>query len=203
MREVGFLFGCDWVDLDSMTDQKPKPKTGIKPFTKAFWALSRPRQEAFLKQLYELSPQNKVLFSLRLGKDTSKVFEDLKKEIYKETINRVGKYRKLRLSKINEILRNADKYALPMHQQIELKAETWLGMTSFLISERYLPDRYQVATARHLEQYLKMVEAHILERSEVDERMEKDRQTLMALFEQGDYLPALKEVYVKWFASGQ
>ncbi len=182
-----------------MTDKKPKPKTGIKPFTKAFWALSRPRQEAFLKNLYDLSPQNKALFALRLGEDTTKVLEDLKKEVHKETLNRVGKYRKLRLSKINEILRNADKYALPMHQQIELKGEVWEGMVAFILSRPYLPDRYQVAAARHLDQYLKMVETHILEKSEVEERMEADKALLLKIFEQGCYLPSVEEVFIKWF----
>ncbi|NCP67322.1 hypothetical protein GW756_04450 [bacterium] len=182
-----------------MTDKKIKPKTGIKPLTKAFWALSRVRQEAFLKNLYDLSPQNKALFALRLGDDTSKVLEDLKKEVQKETLNRVGKFRKLRLSKINEILRNADKYALPLHQQIELKKEVWLGMLAFIVSKSYLPDRYQVAAARHLDQYLKMVSDHILEKSEVEERLEKDRVWLLKLFEKGFYLPHVEEVYLKWF----
>lgn len=182
-----------------MTDKKPKPKTGIKLFTKAFWALSRVRQEAFLKNLYDLSPQNKALFALRLGEDTNKVLSDLKKDVQKETVNRIGKFKKLRLSKINEIIRNADKYALPMHQQIELKAEVWQGMIAFIMSKRYLPDRYQVAAARHLDQYLKMVETHILEKSEVEERMEADRQKLLAIFKQGAYWPSVEAVYVKWF----
>jgi hypothetical protein len=182
-----------------MTEKKLKPKTGIKPLTKAFWALSRVRQEAFLKNLYDLSPQNKALFALRLGDDNSKVLTDLKKEVHKETLNRVGKFRKLRLAKINEILRNADKYALPMHQQIELKAEVWQGMVAFIISKSYLPERYQVAAARHLDQYLKMVSDHILEKSEVEERQLADKQLLLKLFEQGHYLPHVEEVYIKWF----
>jgi|GEM_PF-5625026 len=180
-----------------MTDKKPK--AGIKPFTKAFWALSRVRQEAFLKNLYDLSPQNKALFAARLGEDNTKVFEDLKKEVHKETLNRVGKFRKIRLSKLNEILRNANKFALPMHQQIDLKAEVWMGMVAFVISKSYLPERYQVATARQLDQYFKMVSDHILEKSEVEERMEKDKQLLLKLFEQGHYLPHIEEVYIKWF----
>lgn len=182
-----------------MTEKKTKAKVGIKPFTKAFWALSRVRQEAFLKNLYDLSPQNKALFAMRLGEDTTKVLEDLKKAVHKETSNRIGKFRKLRLAKINEILRNADKYALPMHQQIELKTEVWQGMIAFIMSKRALPERYQVAAARHLDQYLKMVSDHILEKSEVEERMEADKKLLLKIFEKGTYLPHVEAVYVKWF----
>ncbi len=182
-----------------MTEKKLKSKPGIKPFTKAFWALSRVRQEAFLKNLYDLSPQNKALFAMRLGKDTTKVLKDLKKAVYKETCNRIGKFRKLRLAKINEILRNADRYALPMHQQIELKSEVWQGMIAFIMSKRSLPDRYQVAAARHLDQYLKMMSDHILEKSEVEERMEADKTLLLKIFEKDAYLPHVEEVYIKWF----
>lgn len=182
-----------------MTDKKTKPKAGIKPFTKAFWALSRVRQEAFLKNLYDLSPQNKALFKMRLGEDSAGVLDGLKADIEKETTNRIGKFKKLRLAKINEHLRNANKYALSMHQQIELKRAAWTGMLAFIVSRRGLPDRYQQATARQLDQYLKMVSDHILEKSEVEEVQEKDRQELLKLFEKGYYLPDVEEVYVKWF----
>ncbi len=181
-----------------MTEKKQK-KMGIKELTKGFWELSRPRQEAFLRNLYDLSSENKALFKLRLGNDNSVVFESLKKEIYKETINRIGKYRKLRLAAINKILRNADKYALPMLQQVDLKREVWMGMLEFLTSKRYFPDRYQIACARHLEQYLKMVKHHILEKSEVEEILEKDRELLVMIINKGFYLPYIKDVCVNFF----
>lgn len=182
-----------------MTDKKEKPKAGIKPFTKAFWALSRVRQEAFLKNLYDLSPQNKALFKMRLGDDAKGVLASLIKNMEKETVSRVGRFRKLRLSKINEILRNADKYALSMHQQIELKRSAWEGMLQFVVSKKSLPERYQVATARHLDQYIKMVQHHVLEKSAVEEILAKDKKALLKLFEAGHYLPSVEEVYVKWF----
>ncbi|MDH3324861.1 MAG: hypothetical protein OEL89_04440, partial [Candidatus Peregrinibacteria bacterium] len=93
-----------------MAEKKTK-KIGIKQLTKGFWALSRVRQEAFLKNLYDLSPENKALFKLRLSKDNGVVLESIKKNIQKETVNRIGKFRKLRLAQINKILRNANKYA--------------------------------------------------------------------------------------------
>ena len=182
-----------------MTEKSNQPKTGIKPFTKAFWALSRPRQEAFLKNLYHLSPQNKALFKMRLGDDAAGVITELKKGIAKETTGRIGKFKKLRLSKINEHLRNANKYALSMHQQIELKRAAWSGMLDFITSRRGLPDRYQVATARQLDTYLQMVKDHILETSEVEDIMEQERAALLELFAQGHYLPEVEEIYIKWF----
>lgn len=181
-----------------MTEKK-KPRAGIKVFIKAFWELSRVRQEAFLKNLYELSPENKALFKLRLSDNSKEVFDGLKKEIHKETINRVGRYRKLRLSKINTILRNAEKYALPVFQRIELKKEVWRGMLVFLVSRKWLPDRYEEACARHLDEYLMLVKHHILERSEVDEIMEKEKAYLDDFFEKGYYFPSVKAVYRKYW----
>lgn len=107
-------------------------KKNIKKLTKDFWEMSRQRQESFLKELYDLSAQNKSLFQIRLGKDDKLVMKNLLTEAEKQTTNRIGKFRKLRLSKINEILRNADKYALSMHQQIELRRTVCFGMLEFI-----------------------------------------------------------------------
>ncbi|HEY5713747.1 MAG TPA: hypothetical protein VIT68_00135 [Candidatus Gracilibacteria bacterium] len=182
-----------------MTDETPKTKSGIKPLTKAFWALSRVRQEAFLKNLYDLSPENKALFALRLGGDKDKVFGALKKDLQKETVNRIGKFRKLRLAKINEILRNGEKYALPILQQIALKKEAWMGMLAFIISRRNLPERYQIACSRHLDLYLLMVQGHVLETSEVEDILTKDQAVLSGILGKGFYLPHIEMVYFKHF----
>lgn len=182
-----------------MTEKKQNKKIGIKPLVKGFWKFSRVRQEAFLKNLYELSPENKSLFQLRLGNNQDFVFEALKKEIQKESINRIARFRKLRLSKLNQILRNAEKYALPMMQQIELKKEVWSGMLSFIVAKRYLPERYQIACARHLDQYLKMVQDHILETSEVEAMLKQEQAKLKLIIERGFYLPHVEAVYLRWF----
>lgn len=185
--------------MTSETKTPKKKPQNIKQFTKSFWALSRPRQEAFLKNLYELSSENKALFKLRLGDDKSAVLTDLIKDIEKETLNRIGRYRKLRLSKINEILRNADKYALPILDQIKLKRAVWTGMLDFVVSKKYLPDRYQVATARHLDKYLQMVNHHVLEKSERDEILEREKEYIMKYIEAGYYVPAIEDTYMKYF----
>ncbi len=177
----------------------PEKKKNIKKLTQEFWALSRQRQESFLKELYGLSAQNKSLFQIRLGKEDKLVMKTLITEIEKQTINRIGKFRKLRLSKINEILRNADKYALNIHQQIEIRRTVAFGMIEFVISRSYLPERYQAATARHLDKYLEMVKLHILEKSEQETIFQQEKKILLEIFARGNYLPDIEMVYVKYF----
>ena len=174
-------------------------KKNIKKLTEGFWELSRKRQESFLQELYNLSAQNKNLFQVRLGQDYTLVFEELKQDIEKNTINRIGKYRKLRLSKINETLRNAEKFALSMHQQIKLRQCAWRGMLTFIMSFTYTPDRYQESCARHLDKYLLMVKLHILETSEKNDIYEAEKAFLMDIISSGHYLPHIEDVYIKYF----
>lgn len=176
-------------------------KANIKQLIEGYWALSRTRQEAFLKALHELSPQNKDFFSIWLGNDTDLVVESLLKEIVKETTGRVGKFRKLRLSKLNEILRNADKYSLSMLDRIRLRDAVWRGMLQFILAKKYLPDRYEIACSRHLEVYIVSVNYHVLETSEKEELLEKTKQYLEALFTKRHFLPHIEDVYLKHFPS--
>lgn len=179
-----------------MTSEKKK---NIKKLTKDFWEMPRQRQESFLKELYDLSEQNKSLFQIRLGKDDKLVMKNLLAEAEKQTTNRIGKFRKLRLSKINELLRNADKYALSMHQQIDLRRAVSFGMLEFVISKPYMPERYEVATARHLDTYLQMVKLHILEKSEQEEIYLREKKTLIEIISRGNYIPRIEDVYLKYF----
>lgn len=184
-----------------MSDDKKSKVVTFKVLLTAFWVLSRPRQEALLKNLYELSPENKALLRLRLSDQSEKVFADLKLAIAKETVKRIGRFRKIRFAELNKLLRQADKMALPMHQQIELKHEVWLGVLEFILSKQHVPERYLTACARHLDEYLQMVDHHILERSEVEERHKEVQVFLQELFRARHYLPALEDVYLKWFKS--
>lgn len=185
----------------SIMRKMSEKKKNIKQLTKAFWALTRQRQESFLKELYNLSNQNKSLFQIRLGNDDQLVMKILKIELEKQTINRIGKFKKLRLSKINETLRNADKLALNMQQKTELKRVAAFGMLSFILSLRYLPDRYEAATARQLNAYLDMVNLHILEKSEKEEIFAREKKILMKIIEKGYYLPMIEDVYLRYFIS--
>lgn len=181
-----------------MTEKKKK--NTFKSLVTDYWALSRQRQEAFLKGLYQLSPENKNLFQLWLAKDNDAVAEDIKKNIDKETFKRVGKFKKLRLAKINEILRNAEKISLPMMDRIEIKNMVWRGMLAFILGRRGLPERYEVACARHLDQYLLLVRHHILETSEADDRLAEARNFLFTIIQTGKYLPYIEDVYLKNFS---
>lgn len=174
-------------------------KANIKQLIENYWALSRTRQEAFLKALHDISPQNKDFFSVWLGKDTDLVMKSLIADIQKETLGRVKKFRKLRLSKLNEILRNADKYSLSMLDRITLKNEVWRGMLTFILAKKYLPDRYEVACARHLDQYIVMVDHHILEISEKEEVLAATKKYLSEIIAKGYYLPHIEDVYLKHF----
>lgn len=136
---------------------------------------------------------------LWVGKDGSKVLANMKKDIQKETIQRIGRYRKLRLSKINEILRNAEKCSLPILSRIELQKETWRGMLAFIVSKKYLPERYQAACARQLEKHIKLIQEYILETEEQKERLTAVQNLLQEVISKGYYLPYIEDVYLKYF----
>lgn len=174
-------------------------KKNIKKLTEEFWALSRKRQESFLKEIYDLTPQNKELFQVRLGKDYQMVLDAMKKDIQKQTINRIGKFKRIKLSNINTILKNAEKYGLTMHQQIELRRETWVGILAFVQKQKWRTEPYQKAGARHLDTYLSMVDHHVLERSERDEIYEKEKQFLEEIFSVSYHLPHVEDIYMKYF----
>ncbi len=174
-------------------------KKNVKQLTKEFWALTRPRQESFLKELYNLSPSNKSLFQVRLAKNDQLVMQTLLAEIEKQTVARAGKFRKLRLAKINEILRNAKKYALNMHQMIEIKRAVAFGIIRFVLAHDYVSVPYMVAGARHLDQYLHMVQIHILEQSEKEEIFEKEKVLLFKIISSTFYYPEIEDVYMKYF----
>lgn len=161
--------------------------------------MSRQRQESFLKELYDLSATNKSLFQIRLGKDDKLVMKNLLAEAEKQTTNRIGKFRKIRFSKINEILRNANKYALTMHQQIELRRKVWTGILKFTLSQEYYSARYDEVVSRHLDKYLQMVKLHILEKSEQEEIYAREKKLLMKIISHGNYLPRVEDVYLKYF----
>ena len=177
----------------------PAKKLSQKQLLEKFWELSRSRQEAFLKELHAISPQNKDFFQIWLGKNNAVVLESLKQEIQKETIQRIPRYRKIRLSKINEILRNSDKYALSMLEQIHLKNEAWKGILAFVSAKKWLPERYEVACCRHIDQYITMVRHHVLEKSEQEHMLQETQNHLESALENNPRLRYVYEIYHKHF----
>ncbi len=170
----------------------------IKALQKSFWALSRVKQEAFLKQLYQLSSENKDLFQLFLGPDESVVVERLKVQIRKETVDRVPRFKKLRVSKINALLRLADKYPISVLQRIEIQKEAWMGVMLFVIKKPMSPARYEVAGAKYLENYLDRLRNDILERSESESRLAETRDFLGNFLDKYALLE-IRAVYKQWF----
>jgi hypothetical protein len=187
------------IDLIIKFKKMPEKKTNIKQLTKDFWALSRKRQESFIKELYDLSSQNKDLFKVRLGEDYKNVVESLKVSIHKETTNRIGKFRKIKLSKLNVVLKNTEKYGIPILQQIEIRKEAWRGILNFIGKKKYLPERYEVAAARHLDTYLSMIKMHILEKSEQTDRYAEDKKEIEAIMILNPSLGHITDVYIKYW----
>lgn len=134
-------------------------KTNLRQLKKNFWELSRGKQEAFLDNLYKASSENKNIFSVWLGKEE----KDKKGDVYflaaeKETTRRIGRYKKLRVAKINEILRNAQKCPLSALQMVDLYEAIWRGTLLFLNGQRYFPERYETASVKYLQEYLERLQ---------------------------------------------
>lgn len=171
-----------------------------KKLEKNFWELSRKKQEAFLSTLYKLSQTNKDCYALWLGGSEELILEKLKKDIEKETIERIPRYRKLRISKINEILRSAEKIPVSAMGMIELYRTAWEGSAAFVIAKKWLPDRYRASTIKYLETYLDRL-GEIQERSERYERIAQAQKLIETILckELGYYFPQLEVFYREKF----
>lgn len=180
--------------------EKPKKIPTYKTLEKNFWELSRKKQEAFLATLYKLSQTNKDCYALWLGGNEELILEKLKKDIEKETIERIPRYRKLRISKINEILRSAERIPISAMGMIELYRTAWEGTTAFVIAKKWLPDRYRVSSVKYLEKYLDRLN-EIQERSEKYERLEKTKKLIETILSKdlGYYFPQLEIFYQEKF----
>lgn len=169
--------------------------TKFSKLYKKFNTLPVSKKEAFLKTLYKLSPENETLFELWVQNDPQTALNNFITQIEKETTRRIGRYRKIRLSKINETLRAAKKCALPTFETLQLQNTTWQSILENLLSRTWWPDRYEKACARHLEKYIEMVRLHIVDKSARDELLQATEETLSTILDQGTYLPNIENVY--------
>ncbi len=168
-------------------------------FYEKFNTLPPTKRKAFLKTLFDLSDSNKNLFEIWVKNDPQSALKNFIKQIDKETINRIGRYRKIRLSKINEILRAAKEIALPTFEAIQLQEQTWKKLLENILSRNYWPDRYEKACARHLDKYIELVNLHITDKSARDEKLQETKSFLEAIIKYQPYLPNIKETYLKNF----
>jgi len=92
----------------------------MNKLVKKFWELSRGQQENFIENIYGFSKDTKDIFSIWLEKNENsgknegeeKVLKKLLLAVQKETSNKIGKSRKVKVSNINTIIKNAKKYPI-------------------------------------------------------------------------------------------
>lgn len=128
----------------------------MSKITKQFWSLSRAQQENFIENIYKFSKDTKDIFSVWLETEKNgeiKVLERLKENIQKETSNKIGKSRKVKISNINQILKNARKYPLSNKSIIELYLTTWTHLLQFIVNVKWIPERYQKSCSKFIEEY--------------------------------------------------
>lgn len=173
-------------------------KKHLKTLIHSFYELSRSQQENFLHHIHHLSKENADIFEVWLNNGSEKVFDRLKKEIEKETLSRVGRYRKLRVAKLNEIIKTAKSYPLSDFLMIELYNQLWKNTLTFIINTGYVPNRYREVCVRYLSEYLESLK-NIRESQERIERENECKQLIQGTIESNAYFPHLTDFYMDQF----
>jgi hypothetical protein len=177
-------------------DKKNKAPTTKKLIT-SFWELSRPRQEAFLKELLTYDKETKWLSYVFLAKRSDIVLEKLLADITKITTRDFRRtYQKLRIKKINDVLRAGDKCCLSIHEQMKLLHGAWSGMLLFIRSDHYCPERYEVSAVKLLQKHIDSVKNQILEPAESEVQLQQIKVQLQAIFDSSSrYMFYAQETY--------
>ncbi len=145
----------------------------MKKLVKKFWELSRAQQENFIDNIYEFSNDTKDIFSIWLEKNEktgknegeAKVLKKLLLSVQKETSKKIGRSRKVKVSNINTIIKNAKKYPLSNISIITLYFEIWTHFLDFLLAVKWVPERYQKSCGKFVEDYFSELE-NILDKEE-------------------------------------
>lgn len=167
---------------------------------KQFRSLSITTQNNFLLHLYSLSNENSDVFEVWLNNGEEKTLCRLQEEIKKLTINRIGKFRKLKISKLNEIVRSAKKYPLSSMAMIDIYDVLWRYTATFIIQTGFLPDRYRISCVRYLKDYLHQLET-IAEPQEKIDRKHKTQKEIWNIIINGEYFPQLEDFYLEYFGN--
>jgi hypothetical protein len=168
--------------------------------TKKFWELSRSKQENFIENIYKFSKDTKDIFSVWIEDKNigeRKVLIRLIEEIKKQTSNKIGKSRKIKVSNLNQIIKNARKYPLSNMSIISIYFEIWTNFLDFLLYTKWIPERYQKSCSKFIEEYFLELE-NIPEVSERED-MQKNALKILdnSLNEQSEKYINIKNVYLE------
>ncbi len=152
----------------------------MNKLVKKFWELSRAQQENFIDNIYAFSNDTKDIFSIWLEKNETlgknegeeKVLKKLIEAVHKETSNKIGKSRKVKVSNINNLLKKAKKYPLSNISIITLYFEIWTHFLEFLLAVKWVPERYQKSCGKFVEEYFSELE-NILDKEAKKELQKK------------------------------
>lgn len=182
-------------------DKKIKAPT-TKQLISSFWELSRPRQEAFLKEILTYDKETKWLSYVFLAKRSDIVLEKLIADITKITTRDIRRtYQKLKIKKINDVLRAGDKCCLSIHEKMKLLQSAWSGMLLFIRSDHYCPERYELSAVKLLQKHIDLVKNEILEPSERAVQLQQIKEDLCAIYESSSrYMFYAQETYRENFS---
>ncbi len=174
--------------------KKTLAKASYLQMQKKFWEMPRGKQETFLKNLYSLSPITKDIFSIWLADEENLVLHRLLEQIEKETIRKIGRSRKIKVSNLNLIIKNAKSYPLSKISIIEIYYTICIDMLEFIYNVKWIAARYQKSCAKFIEHYFD----HLQDIAEISER-EKRKNEMMNIIKtylhEGIYAPDIEILY--------
>lgn len=163
-----------------------------------FWALPRGKQETFLKNIYSLSPVTKDIFSIWLADGEENVLQRMLTEIEKNTINKIGKSRKIKVSNLNQLIKNAKAYPMSNMAMIQIYFSIWTNFLEFIHRVKWIASRYQKSCSKFIEIYFDCLQ-DISEISEREKKKKEMKKIIAEYIENGTYCPDIEIVYTKLF----
>jgi len=169
-------------------------KVSYTQMEKNFWALPRKKQETFLKNLYSLSPITKDMYDIWLADGEETVLQRLLLQVEKETIKKIGRSRKIKVSNLNTIIKNAKAYPLSNMAVIQIYYAICVNMLEFIYNVKWIATRYQKSCSTYIEYYFH----HLQDISEISEREKKKdemKNILKTYLLEGMYAPDIEILY--------
>jgi hypothetical protein len=146
-------------------------------YIKQFWEMKKSEQETLLKILYNLSNDNKNVF-LIWEKKENEVLNNLINQIDKITFKENYTYKKkIKVSKINNIMKNAKAYPLSNNGLIKLYYNICINIINFIKNKNWGTLAIEKSCGRYINQYLDIIR----EIPEISERNEKKEEIINKL----------------------